>query len=241
MTRRVRRLRLDRQALPPPGRDRHALGAHDRPADARRRHDHDPRPRHARARSGSRSRARARCCSTGSSSPGGPGRRLGWHELAIESEALRGNPLGDPARRPLFVWTPPADETGPERRYPAIYLLHAMTGQARSWFNVSPFAASLPEQIDELAPEAVVVARRRLHRPRRRPVDRLAGDRRLRALPLRGRRRLRRRALPDPRRAGAPRARREVLGRVRGRRLVAAAARPLRRLRQRTPATRSSR
>jgi S-formylglutathione hydrolase FrmB len=83
---------------------------------------------------------------------------LGWHELAIESEALRGNPLGDPARRPLFVWTPPAPETGPERRYPAIYLLHAMTGQARSWFNVSPFAASLPEQIDLLTPDAVIVA-----------------------------------------------------------------------------------
>ena len=58
---RVRRLRLDRQALPPPGRDRHAVGAHDRPADARGRHDHDPRPRLARSRSGSRSAGARRC------------------------------------------------------------------------------------------------------------------------------------------------------------------------------------
>ena len=47
--RRVRRLRLDRQALPPPGRDRDAVGADDRPPDARGRHGHDPRPRLARA------------------------------------------------------------------------------------------------------------------------------------------------------------------------------------------------
>ena len=57
---RVRRLRVDRQALPPPGRDRHAVGAHDRPPDARGRHGHAPRPRHARAGADpDRGRARA--------------------------------------------------------------------------------------------------------------------------------------------------------------------------------------
>ena len=57
--RRVRRQRRDRPPLPPPGRDRHAVGVHDRRADARGRHDHAPRPRLARpgadrARGGSR-------------------------------------------------------------------------------------------------------------------------------------------------------------------------------------------
>ena len=47
--RRVRRLGPDRPPLPPPGRDRHAVRAHDRRADARGRHGHDPRPRLARA------------------------------------------------------------------------------------------------------------------------------------------------------------------------------------------------
>ena len=47
--RRVRRRRPDRPALPPPGRDRHAVRAHDRRPDARGRHGHDPRPRLARA------------------------------------------------------------------------------------------------------------------------------------------------------------------------------------------------
>ena len=46
---RVRRGRLDRQALPPPGRDRHPLGHHRRPPDDGGRHRHPPRPRLARA------------------------------------------------------------------------------------------------------------------------------------------------------------------------------------------------
>jgi hypothetical protein len=31
-----------------------------------------------------------------------------WQEHTLESEALRGNPLGDPHERPVFVWTPPS-------------------------------------------------------------------------------------------------------------------------------------
>ena len=47
--RRVRRLGPDRPPLPPAGRDRHAVRADDRRADARGRHGDDPRPRLARA------------------------------------------------------------------------------------------------------------------------------------------------------------------------------------------------
>jgi S-formylglutathione hydrolase FrmB len=80
-----------------------------------------------------------------------------WQELSLESEALRGNPLGDPSTRPLFVWTPPAYDLEPERRFPAVYLLHGMTGQARAWFNVSPFARNVPELVADLGLEAIVV------------------------------------------------------------------------------------
>ena len=80
-----------------------------------------------------------------------------WQELTLESEALRGNPLGDPHERPVFVWTPPSYDAEPERRYAAIYVLQGMFGQARAWFNVSPFRQNVPQTIDELAPEAVVV------------------------------------------------------------------------------------
>ena len=81
---------------------------------------------------------------------------MSWQELTIESAALRGNPLGDPASRPLFVWTPPGYESS-SRRYPTVYLLHGMTGQVRGWFNVSPFVPNLPETIDSMGLEAVVV------------------------------------------------------------------------------------
>ena len=51
--RRVRHRRLDRQAVPPPGRDRHPLGRDRRPPDDGRRHRHPPRPRLTRTVSNS--------------------------------------------------------------------------------------------------------------------------------------------------------------------------------------------
>ncbi len=75
-----------------------------------------------------------------------------WHELTVSSDALRGNPLGDPAERPLYVWAP--DGEGP---FPTVYVLHAHMRAARWWFNVEPFEQSYPDLIDALAPEAVVV------------------------------------------------------------------------------------
>ena len=78
---------------------------------------------------------------------------MGWHEFALESEALRGNPLGDPATRPLWVWSP----GGQARPLPALFLLHGMASSGRSWFNVSPFARNLPELVDDLGLDALVV------------------------------------------------------------------------------------
>jgi len=80
-----------------------------------------------------------------------------WEELTLESEALRGNALGDPWERPLYVRTPLSYELHPERRFPTVYVLHAMTGQARAWFNVAPFQRNVPEQLDGLDLEAIVV------------------------------------------------------------------------------------
>ena len=36
-------------------------------------------------------------------------------QLVVESELLAGNPLGDPARRPLYVYRPPGVELGHDR------------------------------------------------------------------------------------------------------------------------------
>jgi Putative esterase len=82
----------------------------------------------------------------------------GW----IDSESLRDNPLGDPARRPVWIYLPPgydADET----RYPSIYLIQGLTGQLDMWRNRSPFRPNVVELVDQtfsepdVAPSIVVM------------------------------------------------------------------------------------
>jgi pimeloyl-ACP methyl ester carboxylesterase len=84
--------------------------------------------------------------------------RLGgrWQRLTFASDALRDNPLGDPHERPVYVWTPPSHDEG-ERGQVCVYELQGFTGTAPSWFNVRPWQRSFPEEIEALAPEAVVV------------------------------------------------------------------------------------
>lgn len=72
------------------------------------------------------------------------------HEHVIESEALTGNPLGDPHRRPLWVYTPPGYGNDAERRYPTIYLIQGLTGQIDMWRARKAFRRSVPELMDEL-------------------------------------------------------------------------------------------
>jgi hypothetical protein len=85
-----------------------------------------------------------------------------FEEHVFESEALKGNPLGDPARRPLWVYLPPGYDDDPGRRYPSVYMIQGLTGQLDMWRNRSPFRKNFPELTDELfasgkAPPCVVV------------------------------------------------------------------------------------
>lgn len=73
---------------------------------------------------------------------------LAWDEL--DAEALRGNPLGDPPRRPLLLYLPPGYASDTARRHPCLYFLHGFTGSARAWTNVAPFQPSVPERLDAL-------------------------------------------------------------------------------------------
>ncbi len=67
-------------------------------------------------------------------------------ELEVDSPALAGNPLGDPARRLVLAWLPP----GPVGPLPAVTFLHGFSGSARGWQNVSMFSPTVPERIDAL-------------------------------------------------------------------------------------------
>ena len=105
---------------------------------------------------------------------------LDEHEL--ESAALRGNPLGDPHERPLWVYTPPAYAAEPDRRFPSIYLIQGHTGQLDMWRNRSAFRPTVPELVDRLFADGGLPAgarrlRRRVDVVRRLAVPRLAGGR----------------------------------------------------------------
>jgi hypothetical protein len=83
------------------------------------------------------------------------------HEHVIASEALRGNPLGDPSERPLWVYTPPGYADSAER-LPSVYVIMGLTGQIDMWRNRAAFRPTVIELVDALfaeqgAPAALVV------------------------------------------------------------------------------------
>jgi Putative esterase len=78
--------------------------------------------------------------------------------LVVESELLAGNPLGDPTRRPLYVYRAP----GAGARVPSVYLIQGYSGQVDMWLARSAFEPTIVERLDEMfaagdCPPAVVV------------------------------------------------------------------------------------
>ncbi|ADD45354.1 alpha/beta hydrolase [Stackebrandtia nassauensis] len=71
------------------------------------------------------------------------------NEHVVESELLRDNVLGDPAERPLWVYTPPGYDDGDET-YPVCYLLLGYAGTLPMWRNRTPFRKPVPELFDAM-------------------------------------------------------------------------------------------
>lgn len=83
-------------------------------------------------------------------------------EHMLTSELLRGNPLGDPAERPLWVYLPPGYDDEPDRRYPAVYVIQGYTGHLFMWRNRGAYRQPFPEAADAVfasgeTPPAIVV------------------------------------------------------------------------------------
>jgi S-formylglutathione hydrolase FrmB len=79
--------------------------------------------------------------------------------LVVESELLAGNPLGDPTRRPLYVYRSPGVGDEP---VPSIYVIQGFTGQLDNWFIRDPFEPNNIERMDAMfsstdTPPVVVV------------------------------------------------------------------------------------
>lgn len=79
----------------------------------------------------------------------------------IDSQLLRGNPLGDPYERPLWVYVPPGyDESA--QRYPAVYVIQGYTGHLAMWANRTAYRQPYVETADAVfargeAPDCIVV------------------------------------------------------------------------------------
>lgn len=69
---------------------------------------------------------------------------------SLTSDVLRGNALGDPTTRDLYVYLPPSYDADPTRRYPTVYVLTGFTGRGQMLLNAQPFSPNLAERMDLL-------------------------------------------------------------------------------------------
>ncbi len=74
------------------------------------------------------------------------------HSLVLDSKVLAGNPLGDPARREVPVYMPPADAAGEDdaRGLPVILVLAGFTGVGAGQLRGTPWEPSFPERYERL-------------------------------------------------------------------------------------------
>jgi hypothetical protein len=82
--------------------------------------------------------------------------------LLVGSELLEGNPLGDSAVRPLFVYRPPAADSETRQRLPSVYLLQGFGGQLEEWLAPTASGPTTIERLDAMfcageCPPALIV------------------------------------------------------------------------------------
>ena len=82
--------------------------------------------------------------------------------ITVHSELLAGNPLGDPAQRPLYVYRSPGAVADGSSRFPSIYVIQGYSGQVDMWLGRSAFEPTVIERIDAMfaageCPDAVIV------------------------------------------------------------------------------------
>jgi enterochelin esterase-like enzyme len=82
--------------------------------------------------------------------------------LVVESDVLTDNPLGDSARRPLYVYRSPGVARGEARHVPSVYLIQGYSGQVDMWLSRSGFEPTIIERLEAMfgggdCPDAIVV------------------------------------------------------------------------------------
>lgn len=82
--------------------------------------------------------------------------------IKVNSKALEGNLINDPAERDVTVYLPPSYTSDPNRRFPVLYMLHGFTDNDSQWFGWEDHWINLHNEIDAslkegLAKEMIVV------------------------------------------------------------------------------------
>src|ERR1700733_15299964 len=82
--------------------------------------------------------------------------------LVVEAQVLAANRVGDPSRRPLYVFPPPGVPPENDPRLPCVYVIQGFTGQLAMWLSRSAFAPNFVERLDAMfatgeCPDAVIV------------------------------------------------------------------------------------
>jgi enterochelin esterase-like enzyme len=67
---------------------------------------------------------------------------------SFQSQILKGNPLGDPSLRNVYIYLPP--HYSKEKKYPALLAITGFTGTGASLFNPDPLQENLKEKMDRL-------------------------------------------------------------------------------------------
>jgi S-formylglutathione hydrolase FrmB len=86
-----------------------------------------------------------------------------FDQLVVQSERLAGNPLGDPVRRPLYVYrSPGVVRDPPAGGVPAVYVIQGFTGQLDMWLGRTAFEPTFVERLDAMfaagdCPDAIIV------------------------------------------------------------------------------------
>src|SRR3954453_6842306 len=70
--------------------------------------------------------------------------------LVVEAGLLEGNPLGDPTRRPLWVYRPPGVELDHPRPLPVVHVIQGYTGQLDMWLTRQALEPTVIERFDAL-------------------------------------------------------------------------------------------